>query len=89
VTPASNLHRIPDELDLESAALTEPLACTVHGVIETAQVRAGDNVAITAPGPIGLLALQLAKRAGATVIVIGTAQDTERLRIAESLVILR
>jgi L-iditol 2-dehydrogenase len=85
VTPASNLHRIPDELDLESAALTEPLACTVHGVIETAQVRAGDNVAITGPGPIGLLALQLAKGAGATVIVIGTDQDTERLRMAEGL----
>jgi len=85
VTPASNLHRIPDELDLESAALTEPLACTVHGVIETAQVRAGDNVVITGPGPIGLLALQLAKGAGATVVIIGTDQDTERLRMAEGL----
>lgn len=85
VTPASNLHRVPDELDLESAALTEPLACTVHGVIETAQVRAGDNVAITGPGPIGLLALQLAKGAGATVLVIGTDQDTERLSVAEAL----
>lgn len=85
VTPASNLHRIPDELDLESAALTEPLACTVHGVIETAQVRAGDNVAITGPGPIGLLALQLAKGAGATVVMIGTDQDGERLKMAERL----
>ena len=68
VTPASNLHRVPDELDLESAALTEPLACTIHGVLETATVNAGDNVVITGPGTIGLLALQLAKVAGANVI---------------------
>jgi L-iditol 2-dehydrogenase len=85
VTPAANLHRVPDELDLESAALTEPLACTVHGVLETAGVRAGDNVAITGPGPIGLLALQLAKVAGATVAMIGTDQDTERLALAKEL----
>ena len=85
VTPATNLHRIPDELDLESAALTEPLACTVHGVVETATVRAGDNVVITGPGTIGLLALQLAKVAGASVLVIGTSQDTQRLLLAKEL----
>src|ERR1700692_1999547 len=38
-TPASNLHRVPDGLDLEAAALTEPLACPVYGVVETAGVR--------------------------------------------------
>jgi L-iditol 2-dehydrogenase len=38
LTPAANLHRVPDGLDLESAALTEPLACTVHGVLDTAGV---------------------------------------------------
>jgi L-iditol 2-dehydrogenase len=85
VTPASNLHRVPDEVDLESAALTEPLACTVHGVLETATVYAGDNVVITGPGTIGLLALQLAKVAGANVIMMGTSQDTERLKLAKEL----
>jgi L-iditol 2-dehydrogenase len=85
VTPASNLHRVPDTLDLESAALTEPLACAVHGVLETATVRAGDNVVITGPGPIGLLAMQLAKVAGANVLMLGTSQDTERLKLAQEL----
>jgi L-iditol 2-dehydrogenase len=85
LTPAANLHRVPDDLDLESAALTEPLACTVHGVLETAGIQAGDNVAITGPGPIGLLALQLAKVAGATVAMIGTNQDAERLKLARQL----
>ena len=85
LTPASNVMRIPDEVDLEDAALTEPLACTVHGVLQTAGVRAGDNVAITGPGPIGLLALQLAKAAGASVMMIGTNQDLERLKLAKEL----
>jgi L-iditol 2-dehydrogenase len=85
LTPASNLHLVPEELDLESAALTEPLACTVHGVLETAGVQAGDNVVLTGPGPIGLLAMQLAKIAGATVIIIGTHLDIERLKLAKLL----
>ena len=85
LTPAANLIRIPDGLDLESAALTEPLACTVHGVLGTAGVRAGDNVVIADPGPIGLLALQLAKVAGASVLMIGTDQDLERLKVAKEL----
>jgi L-iditol 2-dehydrogenase len=85
LTPASNLIRIPDDLDLESAALTEPLACTIHGVLQTAGVRAADNVVITGPGTIGLLALQLAKVAGASVLMIGTNQDIERLKLAKEL----
>jgi L-iditol 2-dehydrogenase len=85
LTPASNLHRVPEGLDLESAALTEPLACTVHGVLETAGVRAGENVVLTGPGPIGLLALRLAKTAGATAVMIGTNLDIERLKLAKEL----
>ena len=34
LTPALNLQHVPDDLDLESAALTEPLACTVYGVLD-------------------------------------------------------
>jgi L-iditol 2-dehydrogenase len=84
-TPASNLHRVPDELDLENAALTEPLACVVYGVLETAGVRAGENVVLTGPGPIGLLAMRLAKVAGATAIMVGTGVDIERLKLAKEL----
>ena len=85
LTPALNLQHVPDDLDLESAALTEPLACTVYGVLDTAGVRAGENVALTGPGPIGLLAMQLAKVAGATVVMIGTNLDIERLKLAKEL----
>jgi L-iditol 2-dehydrogenase len=85
VIPAKNLYRVPDEVDLESAALTEPLACTIHGVLSVAKVQAGDNVVIAGPGPIGLLALQLAKVAGATVALLGTEVDRARLELANQL----
>jgi L-iditol 2-dehydrogenase len=83
--PAVNLYRVPDEVDLESAALTEPLACTIHGVLSVAKVQAGENVAIAGPGPIGLLALQLAKAAGASVALLGTEADRGRLELARQL----
>ena len=85
LTPASNLHRVPDGLDLESAALTEPLACTVYAVLERAGVRPGENVVLTGPGPIGLLAMQLAKLAGASAVMLGTNPDIDRLKLAKDL----
>lgn len=85
VVPSKNLLRVPDELPLEQAALTEPLACAVHGVLGVAGVTAGDRVAITGPGPIGLLTLQLVRAAGASAVMLGTHQDSARLRLASSL----
>jgi L-iditol 2-dehydrogenase len=61
------------------------LACTIHGVLSVAKVQAGENVAITGPGPIGLLALQLAKAAGASVALLGTEADRARLELARQL----
>lgn len=84
-TPARNLHRIPDSLSLEAAAFTEPLACVVHGLVDTAGVKPGDRVVITGPGPIGLLALQVCLASGAHVVMVGTAQDGQRLELARQL----
>ena len=85
VTPARNLHRIPDGLSLEAASFTEPLACVVHGLVDTAGVRAGDRVVIAGPGPIGLLALQVSVASGAQVVMLGTGQDGQRLELAREL----
>lgn len=83
--PAANLYRVPEELDLESAALTEPLACILHGMVLTAGVRPADNVVITGPGPIGLLALQVANAAGTHIVMVGAPQDRSRLALATQL----
>ena len=83
--PEHGLHKLPPNVDFMSGALTEPLACCVHGVIEQTKISAGDFVAITGPGTIGLLSLQLAKAEGGIVAVCGTSADNNRLKRAQEL----
>jgi L-iditol 2-dehydrogenase len=78
-----NMQEIPDGVSYEEAALTEPLACVLHGA-EEAQVKLGDKVAIIGAGPIGLLHLLTAKRMGAAKVVVVDIVD-DRLRFAEKL----
>lgn len=82
--PERLLHRIPDNVSFDTAAVVEPAANTVHDVIERARVEAGDFVVIVGPGPIGLLAGMTARAGGARrVVVIGTKQD-EAVRLAKA-----
>ena len=85
VVPAKNLHRIPQGVSMEEAAMTEPLACCAQGVLEFGGLRPGDKVLITGPGAIGLMCLQLAVSAGARVVMAGTQVDAERLELAKEL----
>jgi L-iditol 2-dehydrogenase len=66
---AKNTLRIPDHVKLEHAALTEPLACAVHG-FEDSRPRAGDTVAVIGGGPLGLMILHVAALAGCETIAI-------------------
>lgn len=81
VMPTALLHRIPDGLALDEAALAEPAAIAVHATIERAAVRAGETVVITGPGPIGLLCLQVARASGAGKIIVGGAPADVALRL--------
>ena len=85
VIPSHLAFRIPEGVSLEAAALCEPLACVVRGVIERTEMKAGDYALVSGPGTIGLLALQCAKAGGARVAVSGTSSDMERLELARSL----
>lgn len=76
------VHLLPDGVDFVAGALSEPLACCVHAVLELTTITAGDTVLIAGPGTIGLLCLQLVKAAGAVTVVCGTADDAERLQLA-------
>jgi L-iditol 2-dehydrogenase len=82
LVPAVKVHALPPSIDDRSAALTEPLACCVHGVLELAGVTPGDVVVLSGPGAIGLLCMQVAKAAGGTLVVVGTASDEGRLDLA-------
>jgi L-iditol 2-dehydrogenase len=86
VVPSTNLHQLPDWLDGRTAALCEPLACVCHSVLEPeSAVREGDDVLVTGPGPVGLLAAQVARAAGGNVHVRGTPRDERRLTAARGL----
>ncbi|HSJ56437.1 MAG TPA: zinc-binding dehydrogenase, partial [Anaerolineae bacterium] len=76
------VHLLPENVDFLAGALTEPLACCVHAVLELTTISAGDVVFLTGPGPIGLLCLQLVKAAGGYAVMCGTSQDEERLALA-------
>ena len=80
-----NIHKLPAGIDTVSACLCEPLACCIHGIIEKTHIDAGDTVAISGPGPIGLLSVQIVKAEGGIPIVLGTAKDKDRLQLAKDL----
>lgn len=74
------LHRIPDSVPFESAAMTEPFCVAYNALVERGTVTPGDLVVVQGAGTIGILAMQIARLRGAgSVIVLGTDVDGERL----------
>ena len=84
VVPASRVHLIPDSVSFTSAAMTEPLACVVHAFECLGGLSPFDVALVTGPGAIGLMAAQVAKAYGATVVLSGADADGERLALARS-----
>ena len=84
LVPAHNIHLLPANVDLIAGALSEPLTCCVHA-LERTHVEPGETVIVSGPGAIGLLMAQVVKAAGAKVVVLGTAADTARLVMAQTL----
>lgn len=64
VYPESAVYALPDELTMEQGAMLEPVSVAVHA-IDQANVYTGSTVAIAGGGPIGLLCLEMALKAGA------------------------
>ncbi len=62
---------IPDSVSYKDAAMCDTAGVALHG-LELAGVRPGGTVAIIGPGPIGMMAMKLAKAMGAgRVIMVG------------------
>jgi threonine dehydrogenase-like Zn-dependent dehydrogenase len=81
--PAMMLHRLPDTIPLDQAALMEPLAVAVHAVRQGG-VGAGSSVCVLGAGTIGLLVLQAARAHGAGEVLI-TAKHAHQAEVASSL----
>lgn len=85
VARGKSVHVLPEEVDMLSAALTEPLACTVHAAMEKVKINGAEKVLVFGPGPIGLMTAQVAKANGAFVIIAGIDKDAKRLVLAEKI----
>lgn len=81
--PATMAHPIPDSLDLELAALAEPLAVAVHAT-KRGRVQAGERISVIGAGPIGALVTTVAVATGAAVDVV-TDIDPDKLAFAGTL----
>lgn len=69
LVPVGNIVKIPDNIPLNIAALTEPMAIGVHWV-KVSGFQIGDNVLIFGVGPIGLILAENCKNAWAEKIII-------------------
>lgn len=66
--PQSQVYKIADTTSFEEAAMTEPVACSMHG-IDLCDIKTDDTVVVIGCGMIGLIMLQLAKTAGAAKVI--------------------
>jgi L-iditol 2-dehydrogenase len=60
---------VPEHVPLEHAALTEPLACAVHGFLDS-NPHPEDTIAVIGGGPLGLMMVHVAALSGCNVISI-------------------
>ena len=75
--------KVPRDLDLQKAALIEPLACSLHAV-NRAQIALGDVVVIAGAGTLGLGMVACARLKNPGVLVVVDNFDS-RLEIAKNL----
>ena len=82
--PASALVRIPDGIDYTAAASLGAAAITAWTVLETlGRIKPGDTVLALGTGGVAIMALQIAKMAGAHVVI--TSSSDEKLAVASKL----
>src|SRR6266480_7811765 len=65
-----NLYHLQSGTSFIAAALTEPLACALHGV-DACEIAPGDTVVILGSGPLGLLLTAIARLKGARTVISG------------------
>lgn len=76
---AALLHPKDESLSFQEAALIEPLAVAVHA-IKRGKVGIGDVVAVLGAGSVGLMVMQVARKAGAKVLI--TDKSSDKLHLA-------
>jgi len=71
--PAFNVFKLPDSISDDMAAILDPLGNATHTALSFDLV--GEDVLITGAGPIGVMAVAIARYAGARHVVITDVND--------------
>lgn len=77
------VYKLGDNTTFEQGAMTEPVACCLHGM-DMCNIHPGSNVVVIGGGMIGLLMLQLSKLAGAARVALLEPVESKRV-VAEKL----
>src|SRR6267378_2691227 len=80
--PASNVFKLPNAIDDEIASILDPFGNATHTALAFNVV--GEDVLITGAGPIGIMAVAVARHCGARHIVITDVNDY-RLELAAAM----
>ncbi len=82
VIPAVNAFKIPDDISDDLAAIFDPFGNATHTALSFNLV--GEDVLITGAGPIGIMAVAIARHVGARHVVITDVND-HRLELARKM----
>ncbi len=82
--PAANLVSLPENIDFEEGAMTDPAAVALHAIRRAGGVATGQTVAVLGAGPIGMLVCQWARIMGVKKIIASDIVD-EKLQVMEKL----
>ena len=82
VIPAENAYKIPDDISDDVASILDPFGNAAHTALSFDLV--GEDVLITGAGPIGIMAVAIAKHVGARHVVI-TDMNDYRLDLAKQM----
>ena len=82
VIPGSNVQPIPDDIPDDIAAILDPLGNAVHTALHFDLV--GEDVLVTGAGPIGMMAVAIARHVGARYIVV-TDVNEYRLELSQTM----
>jgi threonine 3-dehydrogenase len=80
--PGTNVQPVPDDVPDDIASILDPLGNAVHTALHFDLV--GEDVLITGAGPIGMMAVAVARHVGARFVVV-TDVNEYRLRLAASM----
>lgn len=70
IVPARSCFPLPDDIDLQDAALLESAGSAMHAILRSGAPLGGASVLVTGAGPVGLVAAQIANALGARAVVL-------------------